>query len=68
MIADPTVAALALTVLVLLAVSGTATQLAKVRKKIRARRRSVVRRLRTAVGPKTVSRTRRRTPHWLRKG
>ncbi|XKK37262.1 hypothetical protein HFP72_20535 [Nocardiopsis sp. ARC36] len=54
-------AALALTVLVLLAVSGAATQLAKTRKALRSRRRKAVRRLRTALGPQTVARTRRKT-------
>ncbi|MEE2036119.1 hypothetical protein Q8791_02645 [Nocardiopsis sp. CT-R113] len=54
-------AALALTVLVLLAVSGAATQLAKARKALRSRRRKAARRMSTALGPQTVARTRRKT-------
>ncbi|MGW8528481.1 MULTISPECIES: hypothetical protein [Nocardiopsidaceae] len=54
-------AALALTVLVLLAVSGAVTQLAKARKALRSRRRKAARRMRIALGPQTVARTRRKT-------
>ncbi|MDE3725230.1 hypothetical protein PWG71_27945 [Nocardiopsis sp. N85] len=51
--------ALALTAVVLLAVSGAATQATKARKAVDSHRRKAVRRIRTALGPKTVARTRR---------
>jgi hypothetical protein len=49
-------AALALTVLVLLAFSGAATQLTKARKSVRARTRRAARRMRAALKPTTVAR------------
>jgi hypothetical protein len=52
-------AALALTVLVLLAVSGAVTQMTKARRHLRNRRRTMARKVRVALRPKTVARTRR---------
>ncbi|MFD6095043.1 hypothetical protein ACFVWN_17790 [Nocardiopsis flavescens] len=53
--------ALALTVVVLLALSGAVTQAKKARKAVAAGRRTATRRVRAALKPKTVARTRRKT-------